>query len=312
MLFLDSCHSGMPTQNVMRSIVSEFSPDELKAFCKDSDFHVGFASCKVDEYSWPSTALKHGIWTHCIVQALTGKAKGAFEKGELITKSSLADYLSIEVPSEIQKVRKANEVQTPCSFGNATKAFIVANLEPLLTQSRTMNSVVTQGLGKGFLKGSKFGRIDKLLGFAKGRHRVPDKVHRAANSFVESIGAEEVTQIANDLHDEIKGAYDFTRKQLRMENSGGSATITTPDFRVDITIDQASDEAAHYRILVEVSEFRSPSVLTTEEFDKVFSGHCDTLVVQFEKPASVEDKIDEIEAYVSSRKGYATRLTCRN
>lgn len=311
MLFLDSCHSGMPTQDGMRSIVSEFTPDELKAFCKDSEFHVGFASCKVDEYSWPSRALKHGIWTYCIVQALTGKAKNAFEKGELITGSSLADYLSVEVPAEIQKVRKANEVQTPCSFGNATKAFIVANLEPLMAQARAMNSEATQGLVMGLLRGSESGRIEKLSGFAKGKHRVPEKVHRAASSFVESIGTEEVTQLANDLHDEIKEAYDFTRKQLRMESSGGSATITTPEFRVDIAISQGADDAAQYRILIEVSEFRSPAALTTEEFAEVFSGHCDTLVVQFAQPVSVEDKIDEIEAIRALKKGlhYAADLS---
>lgn len=311
MLFLDSCHSGMPMQDGMRSIVSDFTPDELKAFCKDSEFHVGFASCKVDEYSWPSTAVKHGIWTYCIVQALTGKAQSAFEKGELITGSSLADYLSIEVPAEIQKVRKANEVQTPCSFGNATKAFIVADLEPLVTQARAMNSEVTQGLGKGLLRGCEFGRIDKLSGFAKGRHRVPDKVYHAANSFVESIGADEVTEVANNLHDEIKDAYDFTRKQLRMESSDGSATITTPDFRVDITISQRTDDSSQYRLLIEVSEFKSPTVFTTEKFDKVFSGHCDTLVIQFEQPASVVDKIDEIEAIRALKKGlrYAADLS---
>ena len=131
MIFLDSCHSGMPAQAGMRSIVSGFTPDELKEFCKDSEFHIGFAACKVDEYSWPSNVLKHGIWTYCIVQALTGKARKALEKGELITGDSLSNYLSIEVPLQIQKLRKANAVKTPCTFGNSTKTFIVANLEPL-------------------------------------------------------------------------------------------------------------------------------------------------------------------------------------
>jgi Caspase domain len=295
MLFLDSCHSGMPTQEGMRSIVSEFTPDELKAFCKDSEFHVGFAACKVDEYSWPSTSLKHGIWTYCIIQALTGQAKKAFEKGELITGESLANYLSVEVPMQVQKIRTANEVQTPCVFGNATKTFIVANLEPLLTRHRAVKSEVTQGLRSAIFRGEKFGKIERLSGFLRGRHKVPDRVYPAGTSFVQNLGAEEVKRAASDLHDEIKSAYGYTRKQLTLENSGGEASIVSPDFRVDITINQDADDASRYRILLEVSNFRSPAVVTTENFDTVFAGHCDMLVVQFEQPISLEEKIDQIE-----------------
>lgn len=295
MLFLDSCHSGMPTQEGMRSIVSEFTPDELKAFCKDSEFHVGFAACKVDEYSWPSTALKHGIWTYCIIQALTGQAKKAFEKGELITGESLSNYLSVEVPLQVQKIRTGNEVQTPCVFGNATKTFIVANLEPLLTQHRAMKSEVIQGLRSAIFRGEKYGKIERLSGFLKGRHKVPDRVYPAGTSFVQNVGSEEVKRAANDLHDEIKSAYGYTRKQLTLENSGGEASIISPDFRVDIMISQDADDASRYRILLEVSNFRSPDVVTTENFDTVFARHCDALVVQFEQPISLEEKIDQIE-----------------
>jgi hypothetical protein len=311
MLFLDSCHSGMPTQDGMRSIVSEFTPDELKAFCKDSEFHVGFAACKVDEYSWPSTALKHGIWTYCIVQALTGKAKKALEKGELITGESLANYLSAEVPLQIQKIRTNNEVQTPCVFGNSTKTFIVANLEPLLTHRRAMKSEVILGLKTPLFRGEEFGKIDRLSGYVKGRHRVPERVNASADSFVQNIGAEEVDQVASALHDEIKSAYGFTRKQLTLESSGGSATIVSPDFRVDITINQHPDDAAQYRILLEVSNFKSPAVITTGNFDTVFSGHCDTLVVQFDRSISLEEKIDQIEeiAELKSHLSYEADLS---
>ena len=295
MLFLDSCHSGMPTQEGMRSIVSEFTPDELKAFCKDSEFHVGFAACKVDEYSWPSTTLKHGIWTYCIIQALTGQAKKALEKGELITGDSLANYLSVEVPLQVQKIRTANEVQTPCVFGNATKTFIVANLEPLLTHHRAMKSEVIQGLKSAIFRGEEFGKIERLSGFLKGRHKVPDRVYPAGTSFVQNVGSEEVERAACDLHDEIKRAYGYTRKQLTLETSGGEASIISPDFRVDITISQDPDDASRYRILLEVSNFRSLDVVTAENFDAVFARHCDTLVVQFEQPISLVEKIDQIE-----------------
>jgi hypothetical protein len=89
---------------------------------------------------------------------------------------------------------------------------------------------------------------------------------------------------------------------LSLEDSGGSATIITPEFRVDIDIRQDPENAARYRILLEISEFKTPEVIANEKFDRVFSGHCDTLVVQFERPMPVEKKIDEIEEIRELRK----------
>jgi len=64
---------------------------------------------------------------------------------------------------------------------------------------------------------------------------------------------------------------------------------------VDITISQDADDAPRFRILLEVSNFRSPTVVTTENFDTVFAGHCGPLVVQIEQPIPLEEKIDQIE-----------------
>jgi hypothetical protein len=295
LLFLDSCHSGMPTSDGMRSITSEFTADELRDFCKDARFHVGFASCGVDEYSWPSTALKHGIWTYHVIQAISGKAPKALDKGRLVTSASLRDYLAAEVPRELRRFRTGSETQTPREFGNASKTFIIADLENLFVKARALSQELGAGLLRPSFRGVVGGSIARLSGFRKGSHRVPDRRSRSADGFVQSLGEAEVSETANTIHDALKEGFGYKRKDLVLDADAGSATITTPDFNVAITIAQDPDDHKGYVQTVSVSSFKDPHIVFDQRFHDVFSGHCDTLVVEFERSVSVEEKIDQIE-----------------
>jgi hypothetical protein len=295
LLFLDSCHSGMPMSDGMRSILSDFTPDELKEFCKDSEFHVGFASCAVDQYSYPSTALQHGIWTYHLIQALTGKAKKALEKDRFITGASLRDYLAVEVPRELRKTRSGGEAQTPCEFGNATKTFIVADLENLLAKARSIDAELSSGFRNAYFRGTEGGSITRLSGFQKRSHKVPDRHSDAADGFVRRIGDPEVTGLANAIHDQLKDAFKYKRKDLTLDLDTGTATITTPDFNVDIAIAQDPVDEGQYVQTVSVSSFRTPGVVFEERFQSVFSDHCDTMVIDFTRKMSIADRVDQIE-----------------
>lgn len=295
LLFLDSCHSGMPTGDGMRSITSEFTAEELKEFCKDSKFHVGFASCAVDEYSWPSTALQHGIWTYHVIQAISGKAPKALEKGHFVTGASLRDYLAVEVPRELRRTRTGNEVQTPCEFGNASKTFIIADLETLLGNARYLNQELSAGFLRASFRGIAGGSIARLSGFQKRSHRIPDRHSDAADGFIQRVGETEVSDLANSIHDELKEAFKYKRKDLTLDLDVGSATITTPQFDVAIDIAQDPDDHEDYVQTVSVSSFRDPGIVFDQKFQNVFSAHCDTLVVEFERKVSVSERIDQIE-----------------
>lgn len=295
LLFLDSCHSGMPTSDGMRSITSDFTAEELKAFCKDSKFHIGFASCGVDEFSWPSTALKHGIWTYHVIQAISGKAPEALEKDRFVTGASLRDYLAMEVPRELRTTRTGNEVQTPCEFGNATKTFIIADLEGLLSKSRALKQELSAGLLNPSFRGVSGGLISRLSGFVKRSHRVPDGHFPAADTFVQRVGATEVSELAKSIHDELKEAFKYKKRDLTLDLDVGSATITTPDFNVTIEIAQDPDDHKDYAQAVSVHSFRDSSIVSDYRFQNVFSRHCDTLVIEFERQVSVSDRIDQIE-----------------
>jgi hypothetical protein len=295
LLFLDSCHSGLPITSGMRSIYSTFSTEELKQFYADSEFHVAFASCKVDEFSFPSRALKHGLWSHCVIQALKGDAGDALEKGSLITGSSLQRFVSEEVPRLLRLTITGPDSQTPCIFGNLTKDFIVADLGELLAAKAAKSNQLGSVLKDTTLRGVDVGPVRKLQGFRKGSHHEPDRHSHTAEGFIRSIGAEDVKRQADDIHRRIKADFGYKSRDMHYSCADGAATIKTPDFDVNIVISQDNDDPGGYVVTTEVGVFRRPAVVGEEEFSRVFSSYCDTVVIALSRSINVGKRIDAIE-----------------
>lgn len=294
MLFIDACESGLPISTGMRSITSNFSAEEMRQFCESAEHHVGFAACKVDESSWSNPTLRHGIWSYAVIKALSGDAKGAIVKGNLVTGDSLRDYLSDEVPRLLRTTRTGNETQTPCCFGNSTKQFIVADLAEIFEERAAKANALGSALKDASLRGEKYGEVRGLSGFKKG-HRVPDRHSDATESFVRSVGHDDVKEQADLIYDKIRTAFLYKRKDISYVCDDGYATIKTPDFDVNISIAQDADDESCYVLATEVGTIRRPSVLTEDGFSNLFSRFCDTVVIEFSRTLDLEDKIDDIE-----------------
>ncbi|HZM03183.1 MAG TPA: caspase family protein [Candidatus Saccharimonadales bacterium] len=246
LLFLDSCHSGLPIIDGMRSICSAFSAEELMAFCKDSEYHFAFASCKVDQSSYSAVTLSHGIWSYCVINALTGDLKDALEKGRLVTSNSLQTFLSDEVPRTLRKTVTGAVSQTPCAFGNFTKEFIVADVSHILAAKAAKASTLGSLLKEAFLRGEDGGQVRSLSGFKKGFHREPKDHFQGAEDFIAKIGQNEVKSHAEKINDELKAAFKYKFKDVEFGCSDGAATIITPDFDVNIWIHQDKDDPSAY------------------------------------------------------------------
>ena len=294
LLFIDACESGLPINDGMRSITSKFSGEEMRQFCKDASHHIAFAACKVDESSWPSSTLKHGIWSYSVIKALSGDAKDALYKGNLVTSDSLRDYLAQEVPRLLRKTRTGNETQTPCCFGNATKQFIVADLAKVFAEREKNTSTLGIALKDACLRGEKFGEVRSLSGFEK-RHRIPDGHYDAAEAFVRRIGHEDVKGQADEIHDSIRETFGYKRKDISYDCDDGTATIITPDFDVNLSIEQDADNAGGYVLVTEVGTIRRSAVVLEEGFSDLFSQYCDTVVIKFSRHLNIAEKIDAIE-----------------
>jgi hypothetical protein len=144
------------------------------------------------------------------------------------------------------------------------------------------------------LRGKKFGKVRRLSGFRK-VHSVPDRHFAAAEAFVRRIGHEEVKAQADTIHERLRAAFGFKRKDITYVCEDGAAALKTPDFDVSIGVTQDAADAASYILTTEVGSIRRPAVVDEPSFSEVFSAYCDTVVVEFDRALSVEAKIDAIE-----------------
>jgi hypothetical protein len=136
--------------------------------------------------------------------------------------------------------------------------------------------------------------VRRLKGFQKSHH-LPDGYHDAAQSFVRKIGQEDVKAAADRLYTDIRELFGYKRRQFDYTCEDGFALIKTPDFDLQIRIDQCPDEAKNYILTTEITALHTETIASDTRFHACFSHHCDQLVVEFPTAINVEDKIDAIE-----------------
>lgn len=294
-LFLDSCHSGLEIDPSMRGIFSDMSESELQEFFRDSDYNVGFASCKSHQISYSSINLKHGIWSYHLIEALKGNTPAILEKKRYLTASSLQNYLNVEVSRTIRKELSTPKIQTPCLFGHISKDFLVADLEPILEEKRSKAHPHLQQLKQIFFSRTKVENIKSLSGFRKGMHRVPDSINNATEKFLSKISEKEIREESESIFQNLKSSLRYKRKDIELNYGDGSASIVGKDFDIDITISQNREDPSEYVLQVELKNIRSPEVIVLDILNDIFSSAFNSLNFEFHQPIDVEDIIDKVE-----------------
>lgn len=295
-LFLDSCHSGLEIDDKMRGILTTMTETEISDFFKASEYQAGFASCKSEEYSYPSGVLHHGIWTYHIIKALNGESQSALEGRNLLTANSLQSYLSNEVPRVVRETITSSSKQTPCIFGRYTHNFVVADLDPIITARRSQKQLEFQP-DSIVLNSEEVGNVKSLRGYRRS-HRIPDEVNEATKAFVKRIASENIEEASEDYYQKIKKAFSYSRKDIKksLDLSDGLATINCRDFEVGIDISQNPDDSSEYVLSINVWRFESPEILLSDSFNRVFSDTFDKIIFETKSDIKVAEFIDAIEA----------------
>lgn len=133
-----------------------------------------------------------------------------------------------------------------------------------------------------------------MKGFQKSHH-LPDGYHDAAQAFVRKIGQEDVKAAADNLYTDIRELFGYKRRQFNYTCEDGFALIKTPDFDLQIRIDQCTTEAKNYVFTTEITDLHNDSIASNASFHTCFTHHCDQLIVEFPCAINVEGKIDAIE-----------------
>lgn len=143
--------------------------------------------------------------------------------------------------------------------------------------------------------GSETGRIRKLSGYLK-NHHVPDGQHAAAQAFVRKIGHEDVKSATDRLYADIRSLFGYKRKEFAYTCEDGFGAIKTPDFDLQVRIDQCLDDPKNYVLTTEIVALHNTAITSDERFHACFTHHCETLVVDFHGSINIDEKIDAIEA----------------
>ncbi len=294
-LFLDSCESGMLATTEIRGIYTDLTEDELKAFFDESEHCVCFAACKPGQYSYPADKLKHGIWTYHLIEALNANAPTALEYGHLVTSSSLQNHLHLQVPRTLRTTLTGTAVQTPWVYGALSSEFLIADVAPILKKRKAAANPHAQQLREVRLYDEQAVAVRKLSGFRKGHH-VPDRVTDATESFVATISEKDISDDLDEVHDALRGAFEFKRKDLQVEVARGGGSIITPYFDYEVTVSLDPDDPSGVVWRREVHNIREPDKVQSDEFDDVFRGLFDTLEFSSGRALKIEEIVDQIEA----------------
>ena len=144
------------------------------------------------------------------------------------------------------------------------------------------------------LTGSTVGRIRKLGGFQK-HHHEPDSCNDAAQSFVRRAGHPDVQSAAESLHSDIRTLFGYKRREFDYSCEDGSAAIKTPDFELEIRVDQSPEQPKTYVLTTEITKLHNDATAQDERFHHCFTHHCDHLVVHFPVAIDLDRKIDTLE-----------------
>jgi len=136
-LFLDACETGIEGDASTRGHLAELSEDQLREALDTAEYFTGFAACRAHEKSYSSPRLEHGIWTHCLIRALSGQAAAATDGKGRVTAATLQAYLSHEVPRELLTDWGPGARQSPWQFGGLSRDFVIADVAALGVVPRT-------------------------------------------------------------------------------------------------------------------------------------------------------------------------------
>jgi Caspase domain len=293
-LFLDCCHSGLEAGDFVRDEIDSFEADELVFMYRNEEYFSGFASCKSNENSVSNPQLQNGVWSHYLVKALRGDGGNIYEKG-LLFSDKLQSYLRIETSQYVKMNTSNKRDQTPIKFGSETDRFIIADLNPVFEERDLRRKAAETNLTNVFLSGESIAKIDRLPGFVKNSHKVPNSINSSANSFVVKIGAEVLKNEISDIGRQLVDTLRFKRKQIRPTIDDDSGSIETPFFDYSIRLSQSNLDATKYKLEYRLENFKEYEIDGNDAFNSVFSNRLNRLVFELDNPINVEALIDRIE-----------------
>ena len=124
LVFIDACAQSFKN-DTERSLVTDLNNEDFQLFKSEHPHYAIFLSCQPGQSSYSCHELGHGIWTHHLDKAFSGKEPEAVKLDKYITDRALNDYLARSV-SDYAKNKHGFE-QNP-------KAILDSNCENVIVE----------------------------------------------------------------------------------------------------------------------------------------------------------------------------------
>lgn len=288
-LLLDACHSGLNFDGLSRGLTSSISDIVFKQKCKENEYWVILSACKENEESNPIKDYQHGTWTYHLIQCLKGNILSVLDNDNNLVISKLQEYLLKQVSTDIKEHFNGKN-QTPWIFGSSLGPVILGTLNNVPSK-RIIDSPPSKY--SIYFENVRNDNIKNLSGFIKS-HTVPYTSNSSSKFFVKSISKEELNSSINRISKILKDEMNYKRREIRFSQEDGSAEFNTPDFTIEISIDQDERTVSQYRRLIKLTNI-NPNFIITDRFNDAFSDFFDTLYIEIDSYINVDNIIDFLE-----------------
>lgn len=302
LLFLDACNVDLPKDVGSRDSFSGINASELRDFVQKQDHHAIYMACSPGGKSYPSPALKHGIWTAHLLKALKGEAKEALNDGLSLTDVSLRDYLYSSVEKYVRENTMIRGTQVPWASLNTPTTFQILEFKPVIELGLDTIHCLHLVLENYYLRRTSTLPFHSLPGFDKKRgHFIPDRISNQASNFASQLLAEEIAKESNQVFENSKSMLSLSRKQVTRKISDGQASVDTPLFRMDWSTSQNPQEATEAiinRILILLKPFDQ----IPQSIDGVFPVAPEEVIIPFTGKMEYDDIANNFEE-IAQRRG---------
>jgi hypothetical protein len=273
----------------------DFADEELEALFGESETRLAFVSRAAGEDSCVSDALKHGIWSHLLIEAFRGNAAAALDARQRITPRSLQRYLAVAMPRALRQVLEQPVEQTPTSHGRPQTGFSLADLGPVLRARHESAGLGGRQLERIVLWSETRTRVKDLARFEK-THRIPDRVRPATVRFVAALARDDLQADLDAVYSTVREHLGYRRKDVTLtQPTDGAGALRTPDFDYLVSVALAADEPSEVVIRREVTNLRSPEILRRPAFQAAFGSSFRALSFESGADVGVAEFIDRLE-----------------
>jgi hypothetical protein len=269
--------------------------EQLARLFDDSAKAVCLTATVGDEESLIAAPLKASVWTHLVVEAISGRAAKAVTADGTVTAASLQRFLDDELPRVVRKHFTGPPVQSPRLFGEQNGGVVVADLSALLA-ARTGGGLLDPArLRRIVFRAETRGRVRELSGFRK-TFRLPDGTGPSTRKFVAKCAADDVRADLDGVFEAVRERFNYKRRDVDTSAGlDGFGTLRTPDFEYTVSVAQDPTSPTDVVWRREVGQVADAGVIRGAAFEAVFGKLFDQLVFEFAVPVDVGDLVDQLE-----------------